>query len=143
MRHHMKVYWRVYCHKTFGGFEWLCFLIAVGDVTPVLISIVNDVINERCQQQTGHSALPAATREDARLSVRAAAERRGEPVPSVLGPTQRTSEAKRAREHAKGLERRKRRALVAEQHAVAKQRLCRHAGCRRAAGAKPLLQRRA
>ena len=100
----MKVYWRVHCHKTFGGFEWLCFLIALGDFSGRdLVGVVNAVVNRRVLELTGRNAThtPPA---DARLSARGAAAVLGQELPPVRGPAQKVSEAKKARQHAKNLE---------------------------------------
>ena len=108
----MKTYWRVHCHKTFGGWEWLCFLIALGDFSGRdLVGVVNAVMNRRVLELTGRNAThtPPA---DARLSARGAAAVLGQELPPVRGPAQKVSEAKKARHHANNLENKKRSLIV-------------------------------
>ena len=112
---HMKLHWRAHCHKTFGGFEWLCFLVALGYIGGNLVKLVHEVIDERVLEKTGRSATATPT-PDARLSARAAAATRGEEVPPARGPAQRTSAAKRARDAARALEKRKRSPIVSCLH---------------------------
>ena len=112
----MKTYWRVHCHKTFGGWEWLCFLIALGDFSGRdLVGVVNAVVNRRVLERTGRNAThtPPA---DARLSARGAATRRGEELPPVRGPANKTSEAKKARQYAQYVESQKRSLMVSCLH---------------------------
>ena len=111
----LKRYWRVYCHKTFGGFVWLCFLIALGTISAELIGVVNEVINDRVREQTGRSATETPG-PDARLSARNAAAQRGEEQPPVRGPTRKRSEANQARHLARQLEKRMRSPIVSCLH---------------------------
>ena len=126
----MKSYWRVHCHKQFGGQLWLGVLLALGDVPPLAVQISNQVIAERIRAAAGREAQGTAV-PGPRLSAQNAARARGDPVPPVAGPTDRISDAKVARHRAKELEKRKR--LGTSNHAVgssALSHLCRHAGCR-------------
>ena len=103
----MKSYWRVHCHKQFGGQLWLGVLIALGDVPPLAVQLTNQIIAERIRAAAGREAQNTAV-PGPRLSAQNAARVKGEPVPPVAGPTDRISDAKLARQRAKQLEKRKR-----------------------------------
>ena len=98
-----KMYYRVHCHKTYGGFEWLAVLIALGDVPPLAVDIANEIIAERVRLQAGREA-GHEMQGGARLSKQSLARRRNEPVPAPNEGKRKQSKAKEARHRAKQME---------------------------------------
>ena len=99
----MKMYYRTHCHKTYGGFEWLAVLIALGDVPPLAVDIANRLVSERVRAKANREANFEPS-SGPRLSAQNLARSQGAPVPPVRGPTHNISAAKQARTRAKALE---------------------------------------
>ena len=110
---HMKEYWRVHCHKNFGGVTWLIVLLAFGDVEDRAVELANEfisgVIVSQASREPTQERLPGA-----RISEREKARRQGMPLPPVEGPKHVESDPKLARKKAKELERQKGSPLYAQ-----------------------------
>ena len=66
------------------GYDWFLLFIALGDITPETVAIFNDTLATRIEEMAQREAT-TEPRDDARLSARSQAARRGEPLPEVQG----------------------------------------------------------
>ncbi len=96
-------YWKTTQFHRYGGMVWARILIAVGDISPRIIEIANEIIAEKIREAgRDPSDTPAP---NPRLSARALAAAQGKAVPARTGIQHRRSEAEVAREEAQRLQR--------------------------------------